>query len=97
ESGILAVRSAEDVGIEFVTHSGVSRIDASEVPEPLRKPRSTFYKFFSPNFQLEVAAVLLEPRVSVESFLTVTIDKARLTTRGEFKFDITRAGIFTVP
>jgi hypothetical protein len=97
ESGILAVRSAEDVGIEFVTHSGVSRIDASEVPEPLRKPRSTFYKFFSPTFQLEVAAVVLEPRVSVESFLTVSIEKARLSTRGEFKFDITRAGIFTVP
>ena len=55
---------AEDVGLECVTHSGVSRIDAAEVPEALRKPRSTFYKFFSPNFQLAVAAAGLEPRVS---------------------------------
>jgi hypothetical protein len=97
ESGVIAVRSAEDIGLEFVTHAGVSRIDASEVPESLRKPRSTFYKFFGPNFQLAVAAVLLEPRVNVESFLTVTVEKARLTLRGEFKYDISRAGIFTVP
>ena len=97
ESGIVAVRSAEDVGLEFVTHSGVSRIDAAEVPESLRKPRSTFYKFFSPNFQLAVAASALEPRVTVDSFLTITIEKARLSLRGDFKFDVTRAGIFTVP
>jgi hypothetical protein len=97
ESGIVAVRSAEDVGLEFVTHSGVSRIDAAEVPEALRKPRSTFYKFFTPSFQLAVAASALEPRVAVESFLTVTIEKARLSLRGDFKFDVTRAGIFAVP
>ncbi len=97
ESGIVAVRSDEDIGLEFVTHSGVSRIDANEVPEPLRKPRSTFYKFFSPSFKLAVAASALEPRVTAESFITITIEKARLTLRGDFKFDISRAGIFTVP
>ena len=97
ESGVIAVRSAEDVGLEYVTHSGVSRVDAPDVPEPLRKPRSTFYKFFSPNFQLAASAVTLEPRVVVESFLTITLEKARLSLRGEFKFDVTRAGVFAVP
>jgi hypothetical protein len=94
ESGVIAVRSAEDVGLEFVTHTGVSRIDAADVPEPLRKPRSSFYKFFTPSFRLAVAASALEPRVVADSFLTVSLDKSRTTVRGDFKYDVTRAGIF---
>jgi hypothetical protein len=96
ESGIIAVRSAEDVGLDVVTHEAVTRIDAAEVPEPMRKPRSTFYKFFSPDFRLAVAASPLEPRVAVDSFLTVSADKARQTLRGEFRYSVTRAGIFQV-
>lgn len=96
ESGLIAVRSAEDIGLEFVTHEAVTRIDATEAPEALRKPRSSFYKFFSPAFRLAVQASALQPRVTAESFLTVAIDKSRLGLRGDFKFDVTRAGIFTV-
>ncbi len=94
ESGVIAVRSAEDVGLEFVAHTGVSRIDAADVPEPLRKPRSSFYKFFTPSFRLALAASALEPRVVADSLLTVSLEKSRTTLRGDFKYDVTRAGIF---
>ncbi len=96
ESGVIAVRSAEDVGLEIKSHEAVSRIDAAEVPEPLRKPRSSFYKFFSPDFKLSLVASALEPRVVADSFLTITADKSRQSLRGDFKYSVTRAGIFLV-
>jgi len=96
ESGILAVRAAEEVGLEFVARESITRVDAADVPESLRKPGSTFYKFFTPNHKLSVTAAQLKPRILVESRLSVLADKARLTTRGEFKYRISRSGIFSL-
>jgi hypothetical protein len=96
ESGLVAVRSAEDLGLEFTQHEAVTRVDAADVPQPLRKPRSTFYKFYTPSFRLQALATALEPRVTADSNLTITIDKTRTALRGDFKYDVTRAGIFAL-
>lgn len=96
ESGILAVRSAEDVGLEYTVRESITRIDAADAPESLRKPGSTFYKFFTPDHRLAVVASQLKPRLVVDSRLSVLLDKARLTTRGEFKYQVSRSGIFTL-
>lgn len=96
ESGVLAVRSAEDVGLEFVLRESVSRIDAADAPESLRKPRTTFYKFFTPDHKLLVIASQLEPHVTVDSRFTILLDKARVTTRGEFQYRVSRSGIFSL-
>ena len=94
ESGILAVRSAQDVGLEFVQRESITRIDAADAPEPLRKPGSTFYKFFTPEHRLSVLASQLKPRIVVDSHISILLDKTRLTTRGEFKYQVSRSGIF---
>jgi hypothetical protein len=96
ESGTLAVRSAEDVGMEHVVRESITRIDAADVPSPLRKPNSTFYKFFTPDHKLSVVASQLKPRIVVASRLSVLLDKARVTTRGEFKYQVSRSGIFVL-
>ena len=96
ESGTLAVRSAEDVGLEHVVRESITRIDAADVPPPLRKPGGTFYKFFTPDHKLVVAASQLKPRIIVASHLSVLLDKARLTTRGEFRYQVSRSGIFSL-
>ncbi len=96
ESGILAVRGGEDVGLEYVAREALTRVDAADVPEPLRRPRSTFYKFFTPEYRLSVAAAPLEPRVVVDSRLAVLLDKTRVATRGEFHCQVTRSGIFSL-
>lgn len=96
ESGTLAIRSAEDVGLEHVERVSITRVDAADAPQPLRKPRSTFYKFFTPDHKLVVATSQLKPRIIVESRLSVLVDKARLTTRGEFKVQVSRSGIFSL-
>ena len=95
ESGILAVRGAEDVGLEYVDRESITRIDGTDVPKSLQKPRSTFYKFFTPDHKLSVLASQLKPRIVVDSHLAVLLDKARVTTRGEFRFKISRSGIFS--
>ena len=96
ESGVLAVRSAEDVGLEYVAHESITRIDAADAPEALRKPGSTFYKFFTSDHKLSVVASQLKPRIVVDSHLSVLLDKTRLTTRGEFKYQVSRSGIFSL-
>lgn len=96
ESGILAIRGAEDVGLEYVVRESVTRIDAADAPESLRKPRSTFYKFFTPDHKLSVVASQLKPRIVVDSRLSVLLDKSRLSTRGEFRCQVSRSGIFAL-
>ncbi|MCD4727288.1 MAG: hypothetical protein K8R46_06485 [Pirellulales bacterium] len=96
ESGILAVRSTEDVGLEHVVRESITRIDAADAPSSLRKPNSTFYKFFTPDHKLLVVASQLKPRIIVGSHLSVLLDKARLTTRGEFRYQVSRSGIFAL-
>jgi hypothetical protein len=96
ESGILAVRGAEDVGLEYVVRESITRIDGADAPESLQKPGSTFYKFFTPDHKLSVVASQLEPRIAVDSHLSILLDKTRLTARGEFRYHISRSGIFSL-
>ena len=74
----------------------ITRIDAAEVPKSLQKPRSTFFKFFTPGHKLSVVASQLQPRVVVDSHLSILLDKMRLTTRGEFKYEVSRSGVFSL-
>ena len=96
ESGILAVRGAEEVGLEYVRRESITRIDAADVPESLRKPRSTFYKFFTPDHKLSVIASQLEPHILVDSRFAILLDKTRLTSRGEFRYRVSRSGVFSL-
>lgn len=96
ESGVLAIRGAEDVGLEYVERESITRIDAGDAPESLRKPQSTFYKFFTPDHKLSVVASQLKPRIVVDSHISILLDKTRLTTRGEFKYSVSRSGIFAL-
>jgi len=96
ESGMLAIRGAEDVGLEFVQRAAVTRIDATDAPQELRKPRTTFYKFFTPDHQLSVVASELQPRIVVDSHMSILLDKTRLTVSAGFAHQVSRAGIFTM-
>jgi len=96
ESGILAVRGAEDVGLEYVVRESITRIDAADAPESLQKSRSTFHKFFTPDHKLSVVASQLKPRIVVDSHLSILLEKTRLTTRGEFTYQVSRSGIFAL-
>ncbi len=96
ESGILAVRSAEDVGWEEVERQSLTRIDQAEVPESERRPGSTYYKFFTPDHRLNVLAAPHEPRMVVDSRLAVLLERSRVTLRGEFRYQVSRAGVFAL-
>ena len=96
ESGTLAIRGGEDVGLETVDRESVTRIDAADAPSSMRKQGSTFYKFFTPEHKLSVVASQLTPRMVVASHLSVLLDKARLTTCGAFEYHITRSGVFAL-
>ena len=96
ESGILAVRGAEDVGLEYVLRESITRIDAADAPESLQRPQSTFYKFFTPDHKLTVVASQLKPRIAVECHVSILLDKTRLTALAEFRCQISRSGIFSL-
>ncbi|MEN6450964.1 MAG: hypothetical protein ABFC96_10770, partial [Thermoguttaceae bacterium] len=96
ESGILAVRSAEGIGLEHVARESITRIDAATAPPSLRAAGGAFYKFFTPDHKLRLAASQLKPRIVVESRLSVMIEQARLATRGEFTYHVSRSGLFAL-
>ena len=83
-----AFETTSDAPAEF--ELSITRIDAADVPAPLRKPGGTFYKFFTPDHKLLVVASQLKPRIIVGSHLSVLLDKSRLTTR------VPQAGHFAV-
>ncbi len=96
ESGLLTVRSAEDVGLEIAERESITRIDGADAPESLQKPRTAFYKFFTPDHKLTVRVSQLEPRIVVDSHLAVALGKNRVTTRGQFHVEVTRSGVFSL-
>ncbi|MHB8952965.1 MAG: hypothetical protein ACYC4U_08275 [Pirellulaceae bacterium] len=96
ETGILAVRGADDVGLEFVLRESIARVDAADAPEALQRPHSTYYKFFTPDHKLKVVASQLKPRITVDSRVRILLDKTRLTTQAEFRCQVSRSGVFSL-
>lgn len=94
ENGLLIVSQAADLAISVEQQTGLVRVEAAEVPAPLRRAESLFYKFYSPKFRLQVAAKPVEPRLLVDhqTRLVFTDDELRLTS--QLQYTVERAGVF---
>ena len=97
ESGILAVRSSEDVGLEHVlrgidhAHRRTARRRRRCAPRAAPSTssiRRTISCWWPPR--------QLKPRITVESHLRVDLERARLTAGGDFFCQVSRSGIFAL-
>ncbi|MDR2117737.1 MAG: hypothetical protein LBP87_15270 [Planctomycetaceae bacterium] len=97
--GILVVRAADELNIETVTSNGLLRMDASELPELLRKSGKIWdiaYRIPATSYGLELAVSKVEPRIIATSQINVRIREDKLDTEILTAFDIEKAGIFQV-
>jgi hypothetical protein len=98
--GILVVRAADELNIETVTSNGLLRMDASELPEMLRKSGNIIwdaaYRIPATSYALELAVSKVEPRITATSQINVRIHAHLLETEMLTLFDIEKAGIFQV-
>lgn len=97
--GILAVRAAGELNIETVTTTGLLRMDASELPEQLRKSGIVWnaaYRIPATSYMLELEVSKVEPRIIATSQISVQIRPHTLETEILTLFDIEKAGIFQV-
>lgn len=94
ESGVLVVSHASDLALAVEQQRGLSRTEASEVPEPLRRDSNLYFKYFTPNFRMSVAAKAVEPRLTATHQASVTFRDDELRVQSHFKYTVERAGVF---
>ncbi|MDR0703587.1 MAG: hypothetical protein LBF88_01215 [Planctomycetaceae bacterium] len=97
--GILVVRAADELTIEPVTSNGLLRMDASELPETLRKSGNVWdaaYRIPATSYTLELEVGKVEPRITATSQINVRLLAGSLYTQILTMFDIEKAGIFQV-
>jgi hypothetical protein len=94
ESGQVAVRSSADLVLSATTQQGLVRIDESEVDARLKRPGASFYKFYTPQCRLTIAAKPVEPRLLVDHQADVTFTDDQLKLDSQFNYTVERAGVF---
>ena len=96
ESGRLIVAHADEMELAIEKQQGLRRVDAADVPQPLRRANARYYRFYSPSFQLEVTARRVEPRIVVRQGARMVFRDDELQLRSEFVYEVDRAGVFRV-
>ncbi|MDR2755402.1 MAG: hypothetical protein LBC20_06815 [Planctomycetaceae bacterium] len=97
--GILVVRAADELNIETVTSNGLLRMDASELPESLRKSSKigdAVYRIPAASYVLELEVSKVEPRITATSQINVQLRSYTFDIEILTMFDIEKAGIFQV-
>src|SRR5690606_40213458 len=94
ESGQLVVSHSGELTLRVDDQSGLVRIEAAEVNEKIRHEGALAYKFFNPQFTLQLAVAPVEPRVTVVHAARVEIGEEDVRLAANLNYTIERAGLF---
>ena len=94
ESGLLVVGHGPELTLAVEQQQGLTRIEAGEAPESVRRPDHLYYKFYSPDFRLQVSAQAVEPRIQVDHATRLEFHDDELRLNSELQYTIERAGVF---
>ena len=94
ESGLIAVSHASDITLPVETQTGLVRIESSEIPQGLRHPGGMFFKFYTREFDLQVIAKPVEPRVVAAHSTRFEFGDDELHVHTALQYHVERAGIF---
>jgi len=99
ESGLVALRSAEELGLSVETAAGLERVDAEEFPhddsENLGAPASVFH-FASPEFSLGVRAEAIQPQIEAVVRNQFRVSTGQVALSAAINYTIKRAGVFSL-
>lgn len=93
ETGWLVLRSGSDQALSVEQHTGILAIEPTEVPEPLRKPGSLFFRYETPRFQLQLAAQPVAPRLLVEQRCQFVLRNEELQVISRLSYTAERAPV----
>ncbi|MEZ6067249.1 MAG: hypothetical protein R3B90_16450 [Planctomycetaceae bacterium] len=96
ESGQVAVRVGDDLELTIVNQQGLTRIAADTVDARLQPGAANAFRFYTPEFQLGVAARPIEPRIIATQHTNLVFDETELRLHAIIGYSVERAGIFDV-
>jgi hypothetical protein len=94
ENGTLVVGQSADLSLTVQEQSGLVRIEPAEVPEPLRRPESQFYKYYTPKIRLQAAVKPVEPRLLVDQRTQLVFRDDELQVLSQAVYTVEKAGVF---
>lgn len=94
ESGIIAIGHAPDITLPVEKQTGLVRIESAEIPGSLRRPGGMYFKFYTRDFDLQVTAKPVEPRVVVNQQTRLEFRDEELHLDAFLVYTVERAGLF---
>ncbi|NUQ63982.1 MAG: hypothetical protein HUU20_16005 [Pirellulales bacterium] len=95
QQGLVVVQAAEGLRAEVANAAGLLQIDASELPETLRRTAWNFaYRYAAAGYQLAFDVEKVQPRIRVDSLVEFTVRPERAELGLLAIYDIQRAGVF---
>lgn len=95
QQGVIVVAAGEGLTAEVVSRTGLSQVDAGELPPTLAKTGWLLsYRYAAVPFDLTLQVSKVQPRVTVESLVEATVEPEQLTLDVLALYTIERAGVF---
>ena len=95
QQGFVVVQVGSGLRAEASKTSGLSQVDANELPVAMRSVAWTFaYRYASVPFELELAVEEVSPRITVDSLVEARLEPEKLTLDLTVFYTIERAGVF---
>ncbi|QDV21062.1 hypothetical protein Pan153_57440 [Gimesia panareensis] len=95
ESGQIAIDAGDSMTFSVTKMEGVTRSEASNVPNPLRRSGAVYYRFFNPSATLQIRVQPLEPRIFVTQQTDCYFGEDEIKVSAQLSYHIQRAGIFS--
>ncbi|MCX5655830.1 MAG: hypothetical protein NTY65_14420, partial [Planctomycetota bacterium] len=95
QQGVVVVQVAPGLRAEAARQSGLSQLDAGDLPQALAKGKWDFsYRYAALPFDLALRVEKVRPRILADSFVEARLGTESLTERLLAVFTIERAGVF---
>ena len=94
ESGQLVVTHGAALSLSVEKQRGLTRVDATEVPNSARHSGAFYYRFYSPKFTLRLIPRAVQPRLVVDQAIRLVFRDDELQLYSEFTYSVDRAGLF---
>lgn len=99
QTGLVAVRAADDLGLTLERTAGLERIESAEFPGQGGEATPALFsawRFLRPDFELRLKADLLQPRLEAVQRQQFTVGAEQLGLRLQGDYTISRAGVFAL-
>ncbi|MCL4176553.1 MAG: hypothetical protein KJ072_02245 [Verrucomicrobia bacterium] len=99
QTGLVAVRATDDVGLTVQRAQGLERIDGADFVRASDDPGLTVlsaWRYLRPGFELQVKAEMLQPRIETSQHQRFTVGTDHVELDTELDYTIRQLGVFAL-